>query len=127
MEVNSDQVDPDLMDGDKRYPTWCLSSIKMSSSWLCHTGSVMLHYCDWRDGGRGGAMMAAVMVTVMMVEKEGVSVRALAALEGSLTLTPSFSTIITVTITAAIIVPPLLLLPITIMEHYGPCMVQPRR
>ena len=35
----------------------------------------MLHYCDWRDGGRGGAMMAAMMVTVMMVEKEGVSVR----------------------------------------------------
>ena len=47
MKVNIDQVDPDLMDDDKRYPTWYLSSIKMSSSWMCHTGSVMLHYCDW--------------------------------------------------------------------------------
>ena len=26
----------------------------------------MLHYCDWRDRG-GGALMAAVMVTVMIV------------------------------------------------------------
>ena len=26
----------------------------------------MLHYCDWRDRG-GGALMAAVMVTVMVV------------------------------------------------------------
>ena len=47
MKINSDKVDPDLMDGDKRYPTWHLSSIKTSSSWLYHTGSVMLHYCDW--------------------------------------------------------------------------------
>ena len=54
------------MDGDKRYPTWHLSSIKMSSSWLYHTGSVMLHYCDWLEK-KGGAMMAAVMVTVMVV------------------------------------------------------------
>ena len=41
------------MDDDKRYPTWYLSSIKMSSSWLYHTEFVMLHYCDWleKEGG----------------------------------------------------------------------------